>query len=289
MEIYIENEHLRASFSAKGAELQHLCGVDSGTEYLWRGDPAYWPKFSPVLFPIVGAIRDNQYRYQGKVYTLPRHGFARDMVFEVTKPNDLELLFTLRHSEQTLKVYPFPFTLSIRYQLSAATLTCCYEVSNPADNVLWFSIGGHPAFAAPLNNEGRYSDYFLTFDADDILTFYPIQDNFLSDETSTLVLQDKKLFLKHELFYKDALVFKDLKSRSISLMNNRNYNGINFKFDNFPYFGIWAARDADFVCLEPWCGIADTQEPYQDLSEKEGMNCLASGEVWTRSWQITCF
>lgn len=289
MQIYIENEHLRASFSAKGAELQHLTGIDSGTEYLWNGDPAYWAKFSPVLFPVVGALRDNYYTYEGVSYNLPRHGFARDMVFDVEKTGRQELLFTLQHSAATLKVYPFPFKLGIRYRLDAATLSCTYEVENPADNGLWFSIGGHPAFAAPLNNEGVYTDYFLQFDADDELTCFHIEDNLVSDKTSTIKLNDGKLFLRHELFYQDALVFKNMRSRHIALMNTKNYNGINFRFDDFPYFGIWAAKDAGFVCLEPWCGLADTQRQGHELTEKEGIQYLAPHTHWERSWQLTCF
>jgi len=289
MEIYIENEHLQASFSAKGAELQRLTGIDSGTEYLWSGDPAYWGKFSPVLFPIVGALKDNVYFYKSRQYTLSRHGFARDMVFDIRQTGDQEILFTLQHSPATLNIYPFPFKLGIRYHLEATTLSCTYEVENPAGDALWFAIGGHPAFAAPLNQEGVYTDYFLQFDADDELSYFHIEDNLISDKTSTITLNNKRLFLKHELFYEDALVFKNLKSHNISLMNTKNYNGINFKFEDFPYFGVWAARNADFVCLEPWCGIADSLHHQHQLTEKEGMVQLGPHQHWQRSWAITCF
>jgi len=289
MEIYIENEHIKASFAAKGAELQRITGVDSGTEYLWNGDPDYWPKFSPVLFPIVGALKENSYEFDGKTYSLPRHGFARDMEFEVDKISELEILFTLKSTPETQKVYPFDFILGLRYKMSGASVCCTYEVSNPSDQELLFSIGGHPAFAAPLNKQGTYTDYFLQFNADEELTYHEIEDNLISNETVTLNLEDKKLYLKHDLFYKDALVFKNLKSTSISLMNTKTYNGINFKFENFPYFGIWAAKDANFICLEPWCGIADSVAHHQQLKDKEGIVVLAPKEKWQRTWQVTCF
>ncbi len=289
MDIYIENEHLRASFSSKGAELQHITGVDSGTEYLWSGDPKHWPKFSPVLFPIIGALKENLYRIEDESYTLPRHGFARDMEFVVEKVSDLEILFTLTATHETLKVYPFEFKLILRYKLTKASVCCTYEVSNPSNNELLFSIGGHPAFAAPLNKQGNYTDYFLQFNADDEITYHEIEDNLISDKTVTLNLDDKKLHLEHQLFYNDALVIKDLKSTSISLMNTKTYNGINFKFENFPYFGIWAAKDADFICLEPWCGIADSIDHNQQLREKEGIIALAPYGEWERSWEVTCF
>jgi galactose mutarotase-like enzyme len=289
MELYLENEHIRASFASKGAELQHITGIDSGTEYLWSGDPAYWGKFSPVLFPIIGALKENIYYYEGQAYTLPRHGFARDMEFEFEKISEHELLFTLVHTAETLKVYPFEFILKLRYKLVAATLSCTYELSNPGSNDLLFSIGAHPAFPAPLNKQGNYTDYFLEFNADEIITYHHIVDNLISPETSDLLLEDRKLYLKHELFYNDALVVKNLQSNSISLMNTKTYNGINFKFDNFPYFGIWAAKDADFVCLEPWCGIADATDHNQQLKDKEGIITLTPNGEWQRGWAVTCF
>ncbi|RZK58339.1 MAG: aldose 1-epimerase family protein, partial [Pedobacter sp.] len=254
--IFIENEHIIASFSPKGAELQSIKGTDSQTEYMWSGNPDFWGKFSPILFPIVGAIKDESYQFEGKNYHLPRHGFARDMEFDYHHINEQEIVFTLKHSETTLKVYPFEFTLSVRYKIHGASLCCTYEVSNPSANKLLFSIGAHPAFAAPLNKQGVYTNYYLQFNKDEEITFHHIVDNLISDQTTTIKLKEGKLPLTHELFYDDALVIKDLKSDSISLLNTKNYNGLDFHFKDFPYFGIWAAKDADFVCLEPWCGIA---------------------------------
>ncbi len=289
MIVSIKNEHLVVDFSTKGAELQRIMGTDSEVNYMWSGDAKFWGKFSPVLFPIVGAFKDNTYFYQGKQYHLSRHGFARDMEFSYEKLNANEIAFKLRHNEETLKNYPFEFELTLKYRLQGASLQCAYQVSNPSTQPLLFSIGGHPAFAAPLNNEGVYTDYYLQFDNDDELTFHHIVDNLVLDETTTLKLKDKILPLKHELFYEDALVFKNLKSKHIRLLNNKNYNGLNFHFEGFPYFGIWAAKDADFVCLEPWCGIADGVNHNQQLADKEGMERLESGESWERSWEICCF
>ena len=287
--IFLENEHIRVSFAEKGAELQHVTGVHSGTEFLWSGDKNFWGKFSPVLFPIVGGLKNDTYFYKGKSYILPRHGFARDLIFEHQLINEHELLFTLRDTEQTLKVFPFEFELGLRYKIFGASVCCTYEVFNPSLGELLFSIGGHPAFAAPLNKQGIYDDYYLQFNNDEQITYHHIADNLMADTTSTLTLIDQRLPLKYELFYEDALVFKDLKSDSISLMNTKNYNGLNFKFQGFPYFGIWAAKDADFVCLEPWCGIADSIHHDQDFENKEGIVTLAANEKWERTWQLTCF
>lgn len=287
--ISIANEHIVVSFVTKGAELQSIKGVHSDTEFLWNGDPSFWAKFSPVLFPIIGALKNDTYFFEGKSYTLPRHGFAREMEFDFEKINEHQILFTLHHNEQTLKVFPFEFKLAIRYKIHGSSICCTYEVFNPGKNELLFSVGGHPAFAAPLNKQGEYKDYYLQFNKDEELTYHHIVDNLISDQTSTIKLDHGKLNLKHELFYEDALVFKNLKSDSISLVNTKNYNGLDFNFKDFPYFGIWAAKDADFVCLEPWCGIADGINHDQELNTKEGINTLAPNQTWERTWQVTCF
>jgi len=289
MIVSIRNERLAIDFSTRGAELKSIVGIDSSVNYMWRGDEQFWGKFSPVLFPIVGALKENTYEYQGKKYNLSRHGFAREMEFEYELIGTTAIAFKLKHTEETLKNYPFEFELTLRYRLQGASLQCAYQVVNPSDKTMLFAIGGHPAFAAPLNNQGNYTDYYLQFNNDDELTFHHIEDNLISAQTTTIELKDKVLPLKHELFYGDALVFKNLKSNQIRLLNTKNYNGLNFHFDGFPYFGIWAAIDADFICLEPWCGIADGVDHNQQLEEKEGMERLAAGETWERSWEVCCF
>lgn len=287
--IAIENEHLKVSFAKKGAEIQSIKRIHSNTEFMWSGNPDYWGKFSPVLFPIIGALKDDTYIYNNQEYHLPRHGFARDMDFEYEQISNHEIVFKLSHSDETLKVYPFQFVLSLRYKIMGATLCCTYEVENPANEPLLFSVGGHPAFAAPIDKQGNYTDYYLQFNNDTELTYHHIEANLITDKTTTIQLEEGKLPLKHELFYDDALVFKNLKSHKISLLNYKNYNGIEFSFANFPFFGIWAAKDADFVCLEPWCGIADGVNHNQNLAEKEGINTLEAKGNWQRTWQVTCF
>jgi len=287
--ISLENEHIIVTFSAKGAELSSFKSKTTGLDYLWKGDPAYWGKHSPVLFPIVGALKDNTYYLDGEEYHLSRHGFARDMDFEVQEISEEELLFTLWSSPDTLKVYPFEFKLGLRYKISGATVSCTYEVGNPGNKDLLFSIGGHPAFTAPLTADTSYEDCYLEFSVDESLVFNEIEDNLISDKTDSLHLDQAKLPLKHALFYNDALVFKQMKSEAISLKNTKNEHGLHFRFSGFPFFGIWAAKDADFVCLEPWCGIADGIHHDQQLSDKEGINSLSPGMSWSRSWQAEVF
>lgn len=287
--IFLENEHLKASLTAKGAELQNLTRKETGISYLWNGNPDYWGKFSPVLFPIVGAIKNNTYLFEGKEYTLPRHGFARDKQFEAEQISNTEVVFTLTQNEETLKVYPFNFTLQLCYKLIDTSLSCTYIVLNPGNKDLLFSVGGHPAFALPTNEHITYNDYFLEFNEDENLTYYKINGDLIDDKTEEIRLNNNSLPLTHQLFYKDALVFKTLKSDQISIKNHKNPNGLHFSFKDFPFFGIWAAKDADFVCLEPWCGIADGINHNQNLKDKEGIIALPPEGNWKRTWSVTCF
>jgi galactose mutarotase-like enzyme len=256
---------------------------------MWSGNPLFWGKTSPILFPIVGALRDDSYSFKGKKYSLPRHGFARDMEFNLQQISTSEILFTLHHSDETLAKYPFEFNLGIRYQLTGNSLTCGYEVYNPGEEPLLFSIGGHPAFAVPLYENEDYQDYFLEFNRDTRLQNHKIVNNLISEETNSIVLKDQQLALEHDLFKDDALVFKNLDSDRISILNTRNAHGLHFNFKDFPYFGIWAAGNADFVCLEPWCGIADGIEHHGQLEEKEGIIHLGQETSWKRKWQIDIF
>lgn len=289
MMVSISNHFLTASFATKGAELQSLVNKNTSINYLWSGNANYWGKFSPVLFPIVGALKNNTYAYKGQQYELPRHGFARDMVFEHHQIADDEIVFTLTHSQETLELFPFEFVLNLKYKLIENSLECTYEVKNPATSDLYFSIGGHPAFAVPLSASTIYENYFLQFNNDEKLAVHQISGGLICDETTSIVLKEGKLALTRQLFYSDALVFKTLKSDTISLLNTQNKHGLNFTFKDFPYFGIWAAKNADFVCLEPWCGIADSVVHHQELSEKEGINCLSPNGTWLRTWSVTCF
>ncbi|WP_448634802.1 aldose epimerase family protein [Pedobacter panaciterrae] len=138
--IFLENEHIKASLTTKGAELQKLTSKETGRNYLWDGNPDYWGKFSPILFPIVGAIKNNTYLFEGKEYTLPRHGFARDNQFEAEQISNTEVVFTLIQNEETLKVYPFDFKLKLHYKITDASLSCTYIVLNPGNKELLFQL-----------------------------------------------------------------------------------------------------------------------------------------------------
>ena len=287
--ITLENDYLKVAVAAKGAELQGLYSKETKIEYLWNADAKYWAKHSPVLFPIVGSLKNDSFNYNGENYKLPRHGFARDHVFNQEKISATEAVFSLTQTEDTLKVYPFYFELKLKYQLIDRKLILTYEVINTGKSELLFSIGAHPAFAVPNTPNTSYEDYYLAFNADEKLTYWKLDNGLIADETESIELGGHKLNLNHELFYSDALVFKTMQSNCISLLNTKNDYGLHFHFEDFPFFGIWAATDAPFVCLEPWCGIADGIDHDQELGHKEGIMKLDAGQSWQRFWEVECF
>jgi len=286
--IILENDHLLARIAPKGAELQSLVHKDYGIEHMWSGDAAYWGKFSPVLFPVVGGLKNDTYYYNDKPYHLPRHGFARDKVFAAEQLSATEAVFTLTQDEQTLAVYPFAFILKLRYRLNELIFSCTYEVYNPGNERMLFSIGAHPAFAVPFASDTNYTDYYLQFNVTEELQQWKLEEGLIASP-ALLPMQGNVLPLQESLFYEDAIVLKHMQSNQLTLGCSKSSHGLHFTFDAFPFFGIWAAKDAPFVCLEPWCGIADSTTHDQQLINKEGINVLDANAHWQRTWSVECF
>lgn len=286
----LENEVLKVVVAPKGAELQSIMSKVFGIEYLWNGNPAFWSKRSPVLFPIVGSLKNNTYYYQGRSYQLPRHGFARDMDFQVEKQNPKEITLLLQSDAETKKNYPFDFEFRIRYQLLGDELSTEYMVSNTGNGILFFSVGGHPAFRLPLTADTQFSDYHLRFEETENLSCWPIsKDGLIQNQPIPLLPDSNRLNLQKSLFYQDALVFKYPASSEISLLSGKTSHGIRFQMGEFPFLGIWSAKDADFICLEPWCGIADSVDSDQQLEHKEGIEKTTAGKVFSRLWRVKVF
>lgn len=286
----IENDFLKATIKAKGAELSGLQQKQTGIEYIWQADPAFWGKHSPVLFPVVGTLKNNGFLFEGREYPLGRHGFARDMDFLAVKAGPDSVTFRLEASGATLSIFPFPFRFDITYVLDAATLRVIYDVVNTGGKELFFSVGGHPAFRVPLDAGLAYGDYYLEFDEEEDAGRWPISAEGLIEKAPVPFFhQSGRLPLTKSLFYQDALVFKYLRSASVSLRSDKGSAGITVDIGEFPYLGIWAAKNADFVCIEPWCGIADSVEADRQITHKEGINRLVPGKAFNRAWSVHCF
>lgn len=286
----IENHILKVTIAAKGAELQHIHHKEHNLEYLWSADPAYWAKKSPVLFPIVGTLKNNTFLYHNQPYHLSRHGFARDQTFEVTHQTADSITFTIESNTETIHVYPFLFQFSITYKLTYNTLAVTYTVYNKGEEKMYFSVGGHPAFKVPLTENTTYTDYTLKFNQPENAGRWPISKEGLIENTPLPLLNNTtELPLTKELFSKDALVFKHLNSTEVQLLSGKTPHGLTFSFSGFPYLGLWAAPNADFVCIEPWCGIADAVDATGILKEKEGIETAEPGATVEKTWQVQFF
>jgi galactose mutarotase-like enzyme len=288
-ELVLDNGVLRVVIARMGAELQSLRRVDTGTEYLWQGDPAVWPRRAPWLFPIVGRLRDDRYTWQGSTYCLPQHGFARDSLFRVTGAGPASLSMVFTDSETTRASFPFAFGLAISYRLEADTLVVAAEVSNPGPGMLPFSFGGHPGFRCPLGPGESMTDYEISFEHQESSARWLVEDGLIGAIREPVLRGQRELPLTDELLARGALVFKDLRSETVRLHGRRAGCGVELRFPGFPYFGIWSKPPGRFVCLEPWCGIADPVGAAGRLEDKEGIVFLPPGREFARRLVIRPF
>lgn len=279
MIVTISNAQLSATINTIGAELISL--VKNNKNYIWQIDETFWNKTSPVLFPIVGRLQNDSYNLNGKSYHLPRHGFARNMEFSFDKKSDAQVIFELNETDETKANYPFDFKLLMAYTLMDNELVIEYFVRNQSEEVLPFSIGAHPAFAISEN----FEDYSLKFNKEDIFETNHLENECFNGKTTLVETENNAISLNHALFEKDALVFKHLKSNEV-VLKHLDKNILKVNYDNFPYLGIWTKQNAPFLCIEPWCGLADNQKHNGNLEDKEGINHLPAGEDFLRAIRI---
>lgn len=273
----LENQFLKATFKAEGAELISL--VKDSTEYIWNGDSAFWNRHTPVLFPFVGSEINNTYFYKKTAYTIGQHGFARDQKFTIVEHSKNKITFQLRPNEASLKIYPFDFILELSYILTGKHLTTAYSVKNPSTTEdLYFSIGGHPAFKCPFKEHHKREEYSILFDNQATPKAQALNNGLRTNENYVVFKEKGCLELTKNVFDKDAIIFNPNPFSKASFIHNptgRTYMSITFK--DFPYLGIWSKnQEAPFVCIEPWYGIADHENHNQELTQKEGILKLSS-------------
>ncbi len=281
MNVNLSNELCSASIFTKGAELNSFKNIQTNTEHIWEGNPAFWGKHSPVLFPIVGALVDNSYVYHGVNYELSRHGFARDFEFEHIYSRPDFASFLLKENAETLLKYPFQFELQIDYTLVEKKLIISYTVRNTSTEEMPFSIGAHPAFALPKS----FTGYSLAFEIDESLEAHELENNVFSGTTKTIPLQNKLLPLDYTLFEKDALVFKTIASKSITVLDNSKPI-LKVNFEDFSSLGIWTVHNAPFICIEPWIGFSDDSTSNGNLFEKTNIQVLEPNSSFSVSFSI---
>lgn len=286
MNVELTSDYFQVKINSLGAELTSVTGRNN-LEYIWQANPSVWARHAPVLFPIVGKLKDNEFTFESKTYHLTQHGFARDKNFELVSQSDTSCVFELVSGGNTLQSFPFNFTLLIAYYLQGNVLQTKYTVINRNDSSIFFSIGAHPAFRIPLLPNETFEDYYLEFEGSNYETT-KLEFGLRTNEFNTLQIQNKRLPLNKQLFENDALVFENSQINKISLLSEKSVHGIVLESKNWPYFGIWSKKDCEqFVCLEPWYGIADKIDTQQIFPEKEGILELSPNNSFQCEFSLT--
>ena len=284
----LENSILRITVDNHGAELKSITSISDGIEYLFNGDPKWWKYSSPVLFPIVGKLVNGKYKVDNEEYSLPGHGFGRISDYNCIRKESDEVVFALEWNEETLKSYPYKFSLEIAYILKDNRVEIMWTVKNLDDKIMYFSIGAHPALACPIIDGENFEDCYLKFNV------YEKSSRILLDPSGPLThdriptLDGTELNLNYDLFKDDALVFDDLKSDEISICSRKSNKSITLQAKGFPFWGIWTPDKggAPFVCIEPWHGHADFIDFKGDISEKDGIRSLPAGESFDAGYSF---
>lgn len=282
----IGNEQITIQVDSMGAEMKSLKKTATGVEYMWEGNPEYWKRTSPVLFPIVGGLHGGEYIHNGKSYPMGQHGFARDMEFRLKSQTNREIWFSLESDEETLMKFPYEFLLELGYELQESTVIVKWKVANPSTKELHFSIGGHPAFRCPLAEGAKQADYRLRFDAKEV-TAGILQNGLMSKEETTYSLENGYLWITENLFDNDALVIENDQAHEVALIKPDGSPYLTVSFDA-PLFGIWSppGKKAPFVCIEPWYGRCDSVDFSGTWEERKWGQHIAAGASFEAAYQI---
>ena len=285
--IILENKQLIAEIKTKGAELCRLFSKSFKKEIIWNGNPIFWARHAPVLFPIVGKVKNNEYEVNGVKYQLGQHGFARDLNFEIIQQKQNECTLQLKSSPESLTKYPYPFHFQTTFTLTETGIKTTYQIENIGESDLHFSLGAHPAFNCPFSEATDLSDYKITFpqtENSDILIL--AKSGLISNERSEFLKNDNQFPLSEKLFENDALIFDDLKSTSLNIESEKEKMKLAISWKNFPHLGIWKPLNAPFICIEPWQGMADKENHDGIFENKFGIICLQKNKVHEANYSV---
>lgn len=288
----LSNQLLKITIRQPGAELCKITAVNNNIEFMWNGNPEFWSGIAPTLFPIVGCMKDDTYIFEGETYNMPKHGFFRkseDVVLHKQTTNSLT--YKLASNAELLKLYPFAFEFYITYTLTGNIIDVKHTVKNRDSKTLYFSLGGHPAFKCPVYEGEDYSDYRLAFEKNETSPTHllDLETGLYTGDTEAVFNNTNHIDLHPEIFNKDALVFKDLKSRAVTLESKTHGNILTLTHKDFPHLGTWAKPHAPYVCIEPWIGYADNIDTDHQLTTKEGIVALDARKEFNASYQIEIY
>lgn len=288
MRYKMKNEKLTVEIESLGAELKSVKSNTTGMEYMWYGRPEYYKRTSPILFPIVGSLRNQEYFYEGKKYPMPQHGFARDMEFEVKSQSEDEIWFLLVSDSSTLEKYPFEFELHIGYRLTESTLKVMWKVVNKSNKEMYFSIGAHSEFNCPLHGEADKTGYGLDFNTkQNVLASRINGDGLMMSPKQELQLKDGKMLFPEGFFDDGVYIVENDQTHRVSLTDPSGKAYVTVSFDA-PLFGVWSPekKNAPFVAIEPWYGRCDRDTFEGELCDREWGNKLNPDSTFEKSYEI---
>jgi len=290
--LQLQNKFLSVKIKTKGAELISIYNKPEKFEQLWQGEKTAWSQQSPILFPIVGKLKNKTYQIDGKTYSMPNHGFASKSNFTIISKSNKKVVLELIENEETLKMYPFKFRLLVSYTLKKNKLTICNTVKNTDTQEIYFSMGAHPGFNIPFSSDEKYDDYYLEFENNETVNRLPLtkKKGLVSKQiVPNYIKNNNQLTLSHQLFKDRVVILEGLKSNSVTIKSDASKFGIKMSgIHEFPYFGIWSPSkvDAPLVCLEPWYGISDTIDSAGDFKTKKGIQKLQVGKEFVMDYSI---
>lgn len=289
----LRNELITIYINEFGAELTSIKDNTNNKEYLWDGNPSYWKRQSPILFPFVGSLKNKSYNHKVNTYPMSQHGFARDMEFSLINRYDNEIWLSLEATKETLEIYPFMFRLELGYRIEGKIITVLWRVINKDNKTMYFSIGGHPAFNCPIDGQGEQRDYYLRFDTEKPIHYILVNDEGMAvkkplDQQSILITDNGIVPITSHMFDMDALIIENNQCHEVSLLDSSKKPYVTLSFDA-PLFGLWspAKKNAPFICIEPWYGRCDSSDFKGSLAEREWGNNLEAGQQFEASYNIT--
>lgn len=292
MIVTLENGRLRAEFDTLGAQLTSVRDA-RGTQYIWQADPGVWGRHAPNLFPFIGRLKDGRYTLDGEEYAISTHGFARDREFSVAERTDASVSFRLTDSEETRRVYPFPFVLTITYTLEDNRLLKACTVENPSDRTLFYEFGGHDGYRAPLEEGETMADYSIRLPGVEELRPYGMDPaGLLTPKEASFPLEEGRIALTPASYGLDTVILDSLPRRRASLVDKAGRERVRVDFPDFPYLGLWTPDkpfDTGFVCIEPWSSLPDAHFVGRGLEDKAGVRSLPPGGAETLRYTVTFF
>ncbi|MGB0865596.1 MAG: aldose 1-epimerase family protein [Granulosicoccaceae bacterium] len=286
MQVELASAGYTALISQTGAELVSLRDP-SGEEFMWSGDARYWSGRAPILFPVIGRMKDGGYNFDGRRYDMPKHGLVRRKVWELESQSPAAVEFSIRADNESLLHYPFDFELFCRFELCGPRLSVCYRVLNHGNGEMLFSLGSHPAFALPLENGEALEQWSVEFAVAETLDRQVLDGGLIgANPVANFLQSSRRVQLSETLFNDDALIFFGLQSQRLDLVHQSKGKRLSLYTGGAPDLGIWSMPGAPYVCLEPWYGHDDPVNASGDLGAKPGLLRLAAGAVFETGIEI---